>query len=251
MGEFVVDLVIPAYNEAANVGALFDALEDIVGEERAVRRVILVDNRSTDGTGELAAARGATVVREERAGYGAACLAGIAAAVSGEVGPPMAIAFLDADLSDDPAELPRLIEPVLAGEADLALGQRGRLAERGALEPHQRFGNALACFLMWAATGRRYRDLGPMRVVTVAALERLEMADMTWGWTVEMQHKAATRGLMVVEIDVPYRNRHAGESKISGSVVGSYRAGVKIISTIGRLWWGERGDRRGALRASG
>ena len=130
---------------------------------------------------------------------------------------------------------------MLAGEADLVLGQRNRLAEPGALGGHQRFGNAVATGLLALATGRRFRDLGPMRVVSVDALDRLQMADRTWGWTIEMQHKAVTRGLRVVEIDVPYRRRTTGKSKISGSLVGSARAAVVIVRTVGTLWWRERG----------
>ena len=183
------------------------------------------------------------MVGEPRPGYGHACLAGLAACASDPEGPPDAVAFLDADLADDPSHLPRLAGPVLAGEADLALAARHALAERGALDPHQRFGNALACSLIGLATGRRYRDLGPMRVVAWSALERLDMRDRTWGWTVEMQLKAATRGLRVLELDTPYRPRRAGRSKISGSVIGSVRAGSKILTTVARLWWVERRSR--------
>jgi hypothetical protein len=132
----------------------------------------------------------------------------------------------------------------MAGTADLVLGQRNALAEPGALEPHQRFGNGLACTLIGLAVGRRYRDLGPMRAITLDALRRLEMRDTTWGWTVEMQYKAVTRGLRVVELDVTYRRRHAGRSKISGSLVGSAKAGRKIITTLAGLYATERRRRR-------
>ncbi|MEM1207895.1 MAG: glycosyltransferase family 2 protein [Planctomycetota bacterium] len=240
MPAFTTDLVVPAYNEAENIDPLFDALRPVVGDGRPIRRVVLADNRSTDGTGERAAARGARVVREERPGYGAACLAAIAEARRADA--PDAIAFLDADLSDDPAELPGLLAPLIDRSADLVIGQRLARAEPGALEPHQRFGNWLACALIARSTGRRYRDLGPMRALTVDALDRLGMADTTWGWTVEMQFKAVTRGLRVTEIDVPYRKRHAGRSKISGSIVGSYKAGTKIIGTIAQLRRSESGS---------
>ena len=209
-----------------------------------------MDNGSTDGTAAAAAAAGFDVETEARPGYGAACLAGIAHLRRGLPGLG-AIAFLDADLADDPGELPRLAAPVLAGEADLVLGQRTRKAAAGALGGHQRFGNALATGLVTLATGRRYRDLGPMRVVSPAALDRLEMRDRTWGWTIEMQHKAATRGLRVVEVDVPYRPRTTGKSKISGSFVGSARAGVVILRTVASLWWSERGRRRRMERSAG
>lgn len=230
-----VDLIIPARNEAAGIPALVEAIRGLAWPE--LRRVVLVDNGSTDRTADLARAAGLVVVHEPRRGYGAACLAGLDWIARST--PPDAVAFLDADLSDDPAQLPALARPVLAGEADLAIASRVRLAEPGALDTHQRFGNALACGLMALAAGRRYRDLGPMRVIRWDALQALQMRDRTWGWTVEMQFKAATRGLRVAEIDAPYRRRHAGRSKISGSVIGSVRAGAKIIGAIAHLWWTE------------
>lgn len=255
-----VDLIVPARNEAENLPALFDALP----WER-LRRVVVADNGSTDDTAVIARQRGAVVVHEPSPGYGAACLAALgwiagerrdessdasAASESGnlETGKrdstwPDAVAFLDADLSDDPTELPRLIDAVVRGGADLAIGTRTARAERGALEPHQRFGNALACRLIAWSCGRRFKDLGPMRVIRWEALRGLEMRDRTWGWMVEMNYKAASRGLEVVEIDVPYRKRHAGRSKISGSLAGSWKAGRKILMTIYDLHRRER--RRG------
>ena len=232
-----VDLIIPARDEADNMPALFDALP-----RQLLRHVVVVDNGSRDATAELARAGGAVVVHEPQRGYGTACLAGLAW-VGRLADPPAAVAFLDADLADDPAKLAPLLEPIVQGSADLVIGTRARLAEPGALDPHQRFGNWLACRLIHAATGRRYRDLGPMRAIGWTALQRLQMRDRTWGWTVEMQYKAAAQGLRFVEIDVPYRRRRAGRSKISGSLVGSVRAGWKIIATIGKLWWADR--RRG------
>ncbi len=235
----VIDLVIPARNEAENIQALFEALPAGV-----FRSVVLVDNGSTDRTAELAHAQGAVVVRETQRGYGAACLAGLNWVRTGQPSPPEVVAFLDADLADDPTRLPTLCERITRDGADLVIGTRANLAEPGALDPHQRFGNWLACRLIGLATGRRFRDLGPMRVVRWRALERLRMRDRTWGWTVEMQFKAARLGLRVVEVDVPYRKRRAGQSKISGSLVGSVRAGVKIIAIIAQLYWA---DRRGRL----
>lgn len=231
-----VDLIIPARDEAESIPGLVEAVRALAWPE--LRHVLLVDNGSTDRTADLARAGGLVVVDEPRRGYGAACLAGLAWIAART--PPDAVAFLDADLSDDPAQLPRLAQPVLAGETDLAIGSRTRLAEPGALDPHQRFGNALASGLMAVATGRRYRDLGPMRVIRWDALQALQMRDRTWGWTVEMQFKAATRDLRIDEIDVPYRPRRAGRSKISGSIAGSARAGAKIIGAIAHLWWTER-----------
>lgn len=225
-----IDLVIPARDEAENIAAMLTALP-----WDHLRHVIVADNGSRDATADLARAGGAVVVTEPRRGYGAACLAGLAW-IAAQPDPPLAVAFLDADLADDPARLPRLLDAIRRGEADLAIGSRTHLAQPGALDPHQRFGNWLACRLIRLATGRRYRDLGPMRAIRWGALRQLDMRDPTWGWTVEMQFKAATLGLRVVEIDVPYRRRHAGHSKISGSLTGSVRAGWKIITTIGGLW---------------
>ena len=227
------DLVIPARNEAENLPALIAAI-DAVREVAGLRRVVLADNGSTDATADLARDGGFEVVYESQPGYGAACLAALDHL---RADPPDMVAFLDADLADDPAQLIHLIKPIAEGSADLSLGQRQRLAEPGALDPHQRFGNGLATTLLRVITGRAYRDLGPMRVVRWRSLEKLAMADRTWGWTVEMQYKAARYGLRIAEIDVPYRKRHAGKSKISGSLVGSFRAGTKIIATLAHLWW--------------
>lgn len=226
-----VDLIIPARNEEANIGALLAALP-----REILRHVIVADNGSTDQTAKLARDNGAVVVHEPQRGYGAACLAGLEW-IAAQKKPPDAVAFLDADLADDPAQLPALIAPIATGEADLVIGSRRRLAQPGALTSTQRFGNALACWLIRLITGHRYSDLGPMRVIRWSSLRILAMSDRTWGWTVEMQFKAATRGLRAVEIDVPYRCRNAGQSKISGSWVGSIRAGWKIIATIATLWW--------------
>lgn len=226
------DLIIPARNEEENIDAVAHALAQL--PDGTLRRVVLVDNGSTDLTAQLSESAGFEVVHESRPGYGGACLAGLAHLADD---PPEAVAFLDADLADDPDRLPALLGMIAEGSADLVLGQRQRLAEPGALDPHQRFGNWLACRLLRVITGYGYRDLGPMRAVRWRSLDRLNMADRTWGWTVEMQYKALRYGLRVAEVDVPYRKRRAGRSKISGSLVGSFRAAVKIIATLGRLWW--------------
>ncbi len=228
-----MDLIIPARNEAENLPALVEAVRRLPAGA-GLRRVVLADNGSTDATAELARAGGFEVVHEPQPGYGAACLAALAHLRDD---PPDIVAFLDADLADDPAQLARLVGPIQRGEADLVLGQRQRLAEPGALDPHQRFGNRLATTLLRIITGHRFRDLGPMRALRWRSFERLGMADRTWGWTVEMQYKAVRYGLRIAEIDVPYRRRRAGKSKISGSLVGSFRAGTKIIATLGHLWW--------------
>lgn len=234
-----VDLIIPALNEEVNMAPLLaqlHALDDQTSPVGRLRRIILVDNGSTDRTAELAGQHGAVVVREPRRGYGSACLAGLAY-IEQDPEAPDAVAFLDADLADDPAHLPTLWAPIASGRADFVLGARHTLARPGALDAHQRFGNWLSCWLLRWTTGKHYRDLGPMRVIRWPTLLALDMRDRTWGWTVEMQFKAAKKKLAVMEIDTPYRKRRAGESKISGSVWGSVRAGVKILTTIARLTW--------------
>lgn len=220
-----VAVIIPARNEAGAVGRVLAELPRGLGHD-----VIVVDNGSTDGTAEAARAGGARVVAEPRPGYGRACLAGLAALRPGtEV-----IAFMDADHSDYPEDLPRLLEPILGGRADLVIGSRVRYAQAGSLTPQQRFGNWLACRLLRLFFGAHCTDLGPFRAVRRDALERLRMADETYGWTVEMQAKAARCGLRTVEVPVRYRPR-IGRSKISGTLAGTVRAGTVILWTIGRL----------------
>ncbi|MHC4416533.1 MAG: glycosyltransferase family 2 protein [Planctomycetota bacterium] len=231
------DLVIPALNEASNIDALFDALEPLRGT--ILRHIVLADNGSTDSTADRAAARGAVVVHEPARGYGAACLQAIEWLAEQDT-PPETVAFLDADLSDDPAALPALLAPIEQGRAQLVIGSRPRRAAPGALTFGQRVGNRLACRLMAMLTGRRYRDLGPFRALRWSTLERLQMTDRTWGWTIEMQTKAALLGIPTLEVDVPYRRRASGRSKISGSLRGAAAAGTKIIWTIISVWWRNR-----------
>jgi len=166
---------------------------------------------------------------EERRGYGSACLRGIA-----ELREPEIVVFLDGDHSDHPGELPLLVDPIAAGEADLVIGSR-TLGEResGSLTPQQLWGNRLACFLLRLFHRHRFTDLGPFRAVRYACLLDLGMVDPDFGWTIEMQIKAVKRGLRIKEVPVSYRNR-IGESKISGTLRGTLRAGSKIITTIFR-----------------
>jgi len=195
-------------------------------------RVVVVDNGSTDGTAAVARAAGATVVFEPRRGYGAACLAGLAALRGA---PPAIVAFLDADASDDPAQLDEILAPILAGRADLVIGSRvlGR-REPGALTTLQVLGNRLAVALLGVLFGVRATDLGPFRAIRWPALERLGMRDRDYGWTVEMQARAARHRLRAVEVPVRYRRR-VGRSKISGTVRGALGAGWKILFTIARV----------------
>lgn len=217
-----VGVIIPARNEAAALPGVLHAILPRVAE------VIVVDTASTDGTPEIARRLGARVVAEPRRGYGRACLAGIAV-LSPEVD---TVLFMDADAADRPEDLALLLAPIEAGEADLVIGARRLGVERGALTPQQRFGNALACLLIRLVWGVRYTDLGPFRVIRRDALARLGMRDETWGWTVEMQVRAARLGQRVREVPVGYRRR-IGTSKISGTLSGTIRAGWKILWVIG------------------
>jgi glycosyltransferase involved in cell wall biosynthesis len=221
-----VSVIIPAFNEEASLPLVIGAIpRDLVSE------IIVVDNGSTDRTAEVAAAAGARVVREERRGYGSACLRGIAELSSAAE----CVVFLDGDFSDHPDEMSLLVEPILDRSLDLVIGSRmlGK-RERGALLPQALFGNRLACFLIRVFWGARYTDLGPFRAIHRLALERVGMQDTNFGWTVEMQVRAAQVGLRVEERAVSYRRR-IGVSKITGTLSGTLRAGSKILYTIAKL----------------
>jgi len=220
-----VDVVIPALDEEASLPLV---LADLPRE--LVRRVVVADNGSRDGTARVAAEAGATVVAAPRRGYGSACLAGLDHLRRS--GPPAIVAFVDADYSDHPDELPLLLSPLLAGRADLVIGSRALGSrEKGALLPQARAGNVVACLLIRLLYGHRYTDLGPFRAARWEALERLGMSDPDFGWTAEMQVKALAAGLRVAEVPVSYRRR-VGVSKITGTVSGTLRAGYKILWTV-------------------
>ena len=218
-----VVVVIPALNEETSLPRVLAALPE-------VGAILVVDNGSTDRTAEVGRQGGAEVVDEPRRGYGSACLAGIRRAE--QLGCTVLV-ILDADYSDYPEDIDLLVTPILAGEADMVLGDRTRLAEPGALLPHQKLGNNLATFLIHRITGHRYRDMGPFRAIRMSALLSLQMEDLSYGWNVEMQMKAVHAGLRIQEIAVRYRTR-IGISKISSTVRGSVRAGAKIIYSTWR-----------------
>ena len=227
-----IGVILPALDEE-------EALPAVLGElpKDEVDAVLVVDNGSSDSTADVARRCGAQVIREERRGYGRACLSGIAWMTGGGgLEPPLAerdvIVFLDADHSDYPEDLSVVLAPILDGQADFVIGSRilGG-ASLDALLPQAWFGNRLACFLMRFLFGARYTDLGPFRALEVRALERLAMQDPGFGWTVEMQLKAKSAGLRVKEVPVRYRRR-IGTSKITGTLTGTLRAGWKILGWI-------------------
>lgn len=218
-----VAVVIPALNEGSSIGRVLGEIPP------GVDRVIVVDNGSGDDTATVARAHGATVVHEPKTGYGAACQAGIRHA-TGDL-----VAFMDADYSDYPADLTKVIKPVADGRADLVIGARiSPQCRPAALPPHQRFGNWLICRVIALLYGVNYTDLGPMRCIRREALNRMHMVDQDYGWTVEMQLKAARMGLSVMEVAVRSRKR-IGQSKISGTIRGSLGAAGKIFYWILKL----------------
>jgi len=217
-----ISVIIPAFNEEASIGLVLDALP-----KDRVHEIIVVDNASTDRTAEAARSHGARVVAEKRKGYGCACLAGMKA-----LDDPDIVVFLDGDFSDYPEEIDLLLAPILSGEADFVLGSRMILKKsRRALLPQARYGNRLAVFLIRLFFGHVYTDLGPFRAIRHASLKALGMQDTNFGWTVEMQIMAVRKRLRIAEVAVSYRER-VGVSKITGTVSGTFKAGVKIIYTI-------------------
>ena len=218
-----ISVIIPAFNEERAIGKVLDEIPHRVAE------VIVVDNGSTDATATVAQSRGANVVHEPIRGYGQACLRGLSALSATDI-----VVFLDGDYSDFPEEMPTLYEPIETGAADLVIGSRvlGQ-REKGALLPQARFGNWLSTYLIRWLFGVSFTDLGPFRAIDYTALKQLEMCDRDFGWTVEMQVKAARLRLRCMEVPVRYRKR-IGTSKISGTVSGSMRAGHKILWTIFR-----------------
>lgn len=221
----VFEVIIPALDEEATIGDVVRMVQ-----HEGARRVVVVDNRSTDATADRAREAGAHVVYEAKRGYGRACLSGIDVLKSD---PPDWVLFCDGDGSDDPQGLKRVLEAAAAEDVEIVIGNRANsMSEPGALTFVQRFGNRLACGLILLLYGTRFHDLGPLRMVRWETLETLQMQDQNFGWTVEMQVKAAKRRVPFREVSVKARCRRGGESKISGTVRGSIMAGTIILKTI-------------------
>ncbi|MGB3468156.1 MAG: glycosyltransferase family 2 protein [Cyclobacteriaceae bacterium] len=221
-----IKVIIPAFNEQNAVGLVIDEIpKDLVSE------VIVVDNGSFDNTYETARNKGATALKEEKRGYGNACLKGISYLRSLDKEPDIVV-FLDGDHSDYPEEMPNLVNPIINNGTDMVIGSRnlGR-KEKGSMTIQQIFGNWLATTLIKMFYGIRYTDLGPFRAIGYKQLIALDMQDKTYGWTVEMQLKAARQKMKIEEVAVNYRKR-IGVSKVSGTVKGTIGAGYKIITTI-------------------
>ena len=217
----ITSLIIPALDEEDAIGTLLASIDRSV-----VRDVIVGDNGSRDATAIVAARGGAIVVHVEERGYGAAC-AGALTRLADDVD---VVLFMDADGSDDPNEINDVLAPIVRGEADLVIGSRVHV-ERGALTPQQRFGNWLATRLIHLLYKHRYTDLGPFRAIRRELLDRINMQDRRFGWTVEMQIRALQLHARIAEVPVRYRKR-VGRSKISGTVSGVIKAGFWIVYTI-------------------
>ena len=217
-----VAVIIPALDEALSIAKVIRQLD-----QRLVDWIVVGDNGSRDGTPQLAAAAGALVVHEPRRGYGSACLKAIAAVPRAEV-----LVFLDADGSDDRGNFPVVGGPVhgQCGDRDRREAQRqGRARLADAV---QKFGNTLTCGLVRLFWRAHYTDLGPFRALRRSTFDQLGMVDPDFGWTIEMQVKAAQMGLEVVEVPVSYRRRQGGSSKVSGTILGSFRAGKRILEYV-------------------
>ncbi|HEX8139814.1 MAG TPA: glycosyltransferase family 2 protein [Pyrinomonadaceae bacterium] len=225
--EHSVSVVIPALNEEACIAEVVLAIpRDVAGE------VIVVDNGSDDQTAERARAAGARVVSEPRRGYGRACMAGVRA-----LGPECEIVvFLDGDGSDCPELMSRLVGPIRAGTHDFVIGSRTRgRREPGSMNFQQVFAGRVAGLLLRLLYGVRYTDMCPFRAIRRDVLDRLGMREETYGWNLEMQMRAARARLRILELPVDHRCRIGGESKVSGTIGGTLRAGTRILATLARV----------------
>ena len=222
-----ITVIIPALDEEAAIGAVVREIPRDLAKE-----IVVADNGSTDRTAEVARAAGARVIHEPMRGYGAACLAGAMAAQDADI-----LVFLDGDRSDDPAEMPVILRPILDGQADLVVGSRTTgFTEKGALTSQQRFGNLLVIGLIRLLYGLTLTDIGPFRAIRAPVLRDLGMEHKTYGWPVEMIVKAAKKGYRVVNVPVSCRKR-IGRSKVAGTLKGSLLAGYHLLSTTMRYAW--------------
>lgn len=221
----IIKVIIPAYNEEKAIAYVINEIPKTVNE------VIVISNNSTDNTIKAAEGAGATVLSENRKGYGYACLKGMEYISNQEIKPDIVV-FLDGDYSDYPEELNKIIAPILNDNIDFVVGARVESQrEKNSMTPQQIFGNWLATFLMGLFFNAKFTDLGPFRAIKYEKLLALNMQDKTYGWTVEMQLKVLKQNMSYVEIPVRYKNR-IGVSKVSGTVKGSVMAGIKIIGWI-------------------
>lgn len=221
----IIDVLIPAYNEEDSIGKVVKDIPSVV------RNVVVVNNNSTDNTAKVAQEAGAIVLDEPQMGYGKACLTGMAY-LSSLSTPPQILVFLDGDYSDYPEQLLDVIAPILKDDFDMVIGSRALgNRERGSMTLPQVFGNWLSTTLMRWIYKVNYSDLGPFRAIKWDKLIGLGMIDQNYGWTIEMQIKAAKSGLKTTEVSVDYRKR-IGVSKVSGTVKGVFGAGYKILWTI-------------------
>ncbi|MBW1297506.1 glycosyltransferase family 2 protein [Aquimarina litoralis] len=221
----IIKVIIPAFNEEDSIGHVINEIPDIVSE------IIVVSNNSTDATETVAKEAGAIVLKEERMGYGFACLKGLDYIASQEVIPEIVV-FLDGDYSDYPEELTKIVAPILHEDIDMVIGARDKkLRESGSMTIPQIFGNWLATRLMRLFFGAKFTDLGPFRAIKYDKLLELNMQDKTYGWTVEMQLKAIKKRYSYIEVPVRYKKR-IGVSKVSGTIKGAIFAGIKILSWI-------------------
>jgi glycosyltransferase involved in cell wall biosynthesis len=221
-----ISIIIPALNEAESIGQVVSEMPwNLIAE------CIVVDNGSSDATAAIAANAGARVIQSPR-GYGAACLAGSKSALPTST----ILVYMDGDGSDVIADLPRLTTPIRNGEADFVIGSRNRgTREPGSMLRSQIFAGRFVGILLRLLRKGSYTDMGPFRAIRRTSLEQLQMSELTYGWNVEMQIKAAQHRLRILEIPVDYRKRIGGVSKVSGDFKASFRAGVRILAVLFRV----------------
>jgi len=222
----IIDVIIPAYNEEQSIGF-------VVGDipKNLVREVVVVNNRSSDDTRAVAEAAGAKVIDQLEMGYGSACLKGISY-LQAKSNAPDIVVFLDGDYSDYPQQMTEIVRPIVEENYDMVIGSRALgNKEGGSMMPQQIFGNWLATSLMKLLYNVSFSDLGPFRAIKYSSLMSLGMCDTNYGWTVEMQVKAAKKKLSFTEVPVDYKKR-IGTSKVTGTIKGTVMAGYKILLTI-------------------